>query len=146
MKKSLDLVCTNGRHQLVITIWPLLVLHSIPVSAASCLPSVNVQIHVFLIPLAKPNSYMSFSLLQPSFLMSKTRSYAQILIVVRVAPLDFQQGVNFVCTFSCGSDEYSCLYHHGYKHFFISYEHIIPFFFALLELMVLGKPVCGMLV
>jgi hypothetical protein len=50
---------------------------------------------------------MSVSLLQPSFLMSKTRSYAQILIgsrlfltamaihlSLRVAPLDLQQGGN----------------------------------------------------
>ncbi|XAR51021.1 hypothetical protein NMG60_11005519 [Bertholletia excelsa] len=50
---------------------------------------------------------MSVSLLQPYFLMSKTRSYAQILIgsrlfltamaihlSLRVAPLDLQQGVN----------------------------------------------------
>lgn len=50
---------------------------------------------------------MSLSLLQPSFLMSKTRSYAQILIgsrlfltamaihlSLRVAPLDLQQGGN----------------------------------------------------
>ncbi|KAL9453231.1 hypothetical protein AB3S75_008933 [Citrus x aurantiifolia] len=50
---------------------------------------------------------MSVSLLQPSFLMSKTRSYAQIIIgswlfltamaihlSIRVAPLDFQQGGN----------------------------------------------------
>ena len=48
-----------------------------------------------------------YSLLQPSFLMSKTRSYAQIIIgsrlfltamaihlSLRVAPLDFQQGGN----------------------------------------------------
>ncbi|KAL0540438.1 hypothetical protein IC582_024677 [Cucumis melo] len=50
---------------------------------------------------------MSLSLLQPSFLMSKTRSYAQIIIgsrlfltamaihlSLRVAPLDLQQGGN----------------------------------------------------
>src|ERR1044072_9200917 len=53
------------------------------------------------------NYQMSLSLLQPSFLMSKTRSYALILIgsrlfltamaihlSLRVAPLDLQQGGN----------------------------------------------------
>lgn len=69
----------------------------------------GIYIHVFLVPLARQgqNSHMSVSLLQPSFFMSKTRSYAKILFgsrlfltamaihsSLRVAPPDFQQGGN----------------------------------------------------
>ncbi|KAK6767609.1 hypothetical protein RDI58_035143 [Solanum bulbocastanum] len=71
------------------------------------LAGTTYQSSVEIIERLRPNSHMSLSSFQPSFLMSKTRSYAQILIgsglfltamaiylSLRVAPLDLLQGGN----------------------------------------------------